>query len=203
MHRQHSRKVPTSGASDDASTGPRRRVETRPRAWTANASAAPGRLHEGQKFLALRAMLREVRLERGVQVACVDPDVARRFARACHGGHAYPTSVVATWSQLSAGEVDELLARLAEAGFLERQVRQWDFVNTPATASPASGPTLTGLLLPARQPWSSRRTVADSSDPDQSLPDRGAGGDGGLARTPPPVAHTLSSAGRGPPFRAR
>jgi len=71
-------------------------------------------------------MLRDVRLQRDVQVAGVDPDVARRLARACHGGHAYPTSAVATWSQLSAGEADELLARLAEAGFLERHVRQWD-----------------------------------------------------------------------------
>jgi hypothetical protein len=83
-------------------------------------------LTKGKELLAVRVMLRHVRLQRGVQVAGVDPDVARRLARACHGGHAYPTSVVATWSQLSPGETDELLACLAEAGFLERQVRQWD-----------------------------------------------------------------------------
>jgi hypothetical protein len=77
-------------------------------------------------MLAAHAMVRHVRLQRGVGVAGVDPDVARRLARACHGGASYPTSVVATWSQVSRGEADELLARLADAGFLERQVRQWD-----------------------------------------------------------------------------
>src|SRR5680860_194740 len=71
-------------------------------------------------------MLRDVRLQRGVEVAGVDPDIARRLARACHGGPSYPTPVVATWSRVSPDEADELLARLAAAGFLERRVRQWD-----------------------------------------------------------------------------
>jgi hypothetical protein len=71
-------------------------------------------------------MLRHVRLQRGVEVADMDPDVARRLARACHGGASYPTSVVAMWAQVSPNEADELLDRLADAGFLERQVRHWD-----------------------------------------------------------------------------
>lgn len=71
-------------------------------------------------------MLRHVRLQSSVEVAGVEPDVARRLARACHGGASYPTSVVATWSKVSPDEAGALLARLADAGFLERRVRQWD-----------------------------------------------------------------------------
>jgi hypothetical protein len=81
-------------------------------------------------------------LQRGVQVAGVDPDVARRLARACHGGHSYPTSVVATWSQASSEDADELLSRLAEAGFLERRVQHWDGIDHVEWATTVRGGAL-------------------------------------------------------------
>ena len=60
-----------------------------------------------------------------MDVAGVDPDVARRLARACHGGSSYPAAVVASWAHVSPEHADDMLARLADAGFLERSVRLW------------------------------------------------------------------------------
>ena len=74
--------------------GPRRRWRRRRFSYASSSSRRPV-VARSAYDAASRAM------QRGVQVAGVDPDVARSLARACHGGPSHPTSVVATWSQVS------------------------------------------------------------------------------------------------------
>ena len=68
---------------------------------------------------------RDVRLQRGVDVAGVDPDVARRLARGCHGSDPQETEVVAARAVVDVGAAAVMLQRLEGAGFLERSDTAW------------------------------------------------------------------------------
>lgn len=63
-----------------------------------------------------------MRLQRATDVAGMDPEVERRIVRACHTSGPVPTETVAYLAQMDRGEVEELLERLADAGFLGRRI---------------------------------------------------------------------------------
>lgn len=64
--------------------------------------------------------MRQVRLQREVLIAGIEPQTARRIARACHNGWT-STGDVAAETGLPVNEVGRMLRKLEDAGFLERR----------------------------------------------------------------------------------
>lgn len=61
-----------------------------------------------------------VRLQRGVGVAGVDPELARRLARGCHGDTPQETDTVAARAGTDVTEALDGLSHLEQAGYVER-----------------------------------------------------------------------------------
>jgi predicted nucleotidyltransferase len=86
---------------------------------TVRARRGPGTLCPRRK-----GRLASMRLQRGVSVAGVDPEMARQLARSCHDRWT-TTGVLADRVRLPAQAVAPLLRQLADAGFLERRDACW------------------------------------------------------------------------------